>query len=63
MNVKKEAFSDVMLHNVVYWYQHFRGTCCLHFQAFVHPEDEGSRFLPNVGTYLPTSSASHTSVP
>jgi hypothetical protein len=48
-----QAFSDMWC-SVVYRYQHFRGTCYPHLQTSFFPEDEGSSFFTNVGTYLPT---------
>jgi hypothetical protein len=43
------AFWDIMLFNLVYKYQHFGRTCCIHLQdkaaQLLNPEGGGRRFL------------------
>jgi hypothetical protein len=52
LHMKIVGFWDVMC-NLVEEYQHFLGTCYLHFQgSLFYPEDGGSRFLRNYSTHL-----------
>jgi hypothetical protein len=54
------VFYNVMPCSLVGTQQHFGRTCPFHLQdKGVHPDDGGSRFLKNVGTYLSNYMASH----
>jgi hypothetical protein len=55
-------FGDAAPCSLIGKYQHFGGTCCLHLQGGrmnMYTDSGGSRFLPNVGTYLQNCTASH----
>jgi len=41
---------DVMLHSIVHWYKHSRGTCCLHLKSNVRSRVR--QFLQSICTYV-----------
>jgi hypothetical protein len=59
------VFWNAMPCRLVDTYQHFRGTCSLHFQVqktLFYPKNGGSRFLCNIGIHPPICTVQHPRV-
>lgn len=65
--VKITTSRDVTTHSLVDRYRRFGGTSCLHLQdsSLLFPENEGSRFLLNLATYMykAATCSCHNSLP
>ena len=47
------SFFRQKAYRFVWKHQRYRADCCLHHQAMVGPQDEGSKLFRNAGTYTP----------